>query len=403
MNKKLNNYSIKMIFGDLEKKELKPSSHLYRRFPGMLIGDACKAFSMEYCKEAKERPGLVLLSVILSAHRNYTKQVEPHIDRIRKLNFKTFHDLKMKTINLSYFSQFCGMDDYKKYRIIVNLLNVIEELKNTMGITGDYEVMEQWAKKADYRDLENDSIGSIKGIGIATFQHLRMNFGADTVKPDQRVKEVLNKEFHFISKNDIDYIHAVEEISKVVEESALYVDQVFVNYGSGYYVSENEKEDTQKKFLKAEALTYSDISYESINKRKLKKSYIVDISTLEDITVDGISEPEDENNLIHNKNDNVSLIKDDSNNISQMIEYLTNSTKEMNLKFIKRADGAIIAELKNPITRVKNVFTYWETSISISVRVIGLIDPRKTYYSVQQMEHDELLNKIKAKYNEIAG
>ena len=86
-----------------------------------------------------------------------------------------------------------------------------------------------------------------------------------------------------------------------------------------------------------------------------------------------------------------------------MIEYLTNSTKEMNLKFIKRADGAIIAELKNPITRVKNVFTYWETSISISVRVIGLIDPRKTYYSVQQMEHDELLNKIKAKYNEIAG
>ena len=195
----------------------------------------------------------------------------------------------------------------------------------------------------------------------------------------------------------------MEEISKVVEESALYVDQVFVNYGSGYYVSENEKEDTQKKFLKAEALTYSDISYESINKRKLKKSYIVDISTLEDITVDGISEPEDENNLIHNKNDNVSLIKDDSNNISQMIEYLTNSTKEMNLKFIKRADGAIIAELKNPITRVKNVFTYWETSISISVRVIGLIDPRKTYYSVQQMEHDELLNKIKAKYNEIAG
>ena len=62
----------------------------------------------------------------------------------------------------------------------------------------------------------------------------------------------------------------MEEISKVVEESALYVDQVFVNYGSGYYVSENEKEDTQKKFLKAEALTYSDISYESINKRKLK-------------------------------------------------------------------------------------------------------------------------------------
>lgn len=372
----LNNDEIKKIVSNLEKKELKTSSHLYKRFPGHKIGQACEGFSSEYSKEAVEKPGLVLLSVILAAHRNYTKQVEPCIDRLRKQRFNTFNDLKTKTQNFSYFSAFCGMNDYQKYGILVNLLNTIEKLKKSSGMTGDYEVMEKWAKDTNYYELGNDPIGSIKGIGIATFQHLRMNFGANTVKPDQRVKEVLNKEFNFASNDDIDCINAVEQISEIVGKSALYLDQVFVNYGSGYYVKDYE----------------NDIGNSDIHQKSLK----IDDSIL--------LEPTPNNSKYNVKADN--HFDSDMNiedNVILMREYLNKSTEGMAVHFKTRNDGGVIVELNSPTTRVKNLFTFWPTLSSISVIILGLLEPRKVYRSVYDMEQDRVATKIKSKYNELAG
>jgi len=217
------------------------SSLLYRRFPRKLIGEASDIISCEYSNEAKERPGLILLAVILAAHRNYTKQVEPQINRIRQMNFNSFQDLKQRTKSFTDFALFCGMRDMEKYTIIVHLLAVIDEFKNNRGIVNDFDVMQNWTLRANCIKYMEDIVCGIKGIGIATFQHLRMNFGANTVKPDQRVKEVLNREFRFCSNNEIDYISAVEYIAMVIQKSALYVDQVFVNYGSGYCINNNSK------------------------------------------------------------------------------------------------------------------------------------------------------------------
>lgn len=237
----INENEIKAIVNKLEGKKLRETSHLYKRFPGKLIGEASVVFANNYCNEAQERPGLVLLAVILAAHRNYTKQVEPQIDRIRKMDFYSFEDLKKKAKDFETFVEFCGMRDLEKYTIVTEVLSVIEKLKKYSGITEDYSVMQTWALNAKYINYSGDIIGRIKGVGIATFQHLRMNFGANTVKPDQRVKEVLNREFRFHANNDIDYIFAVEYIAKVLGKSALYIDQIFVNYGSGYYNNSTEK------------------------------------------------------------------------------------------------------------------------------------------------------------------
>ncbi len=352
---------IKTILSNLESRELKTSSHLYRRFPGRLIGEASEVFSHEYCKEAQERPGLVLLAVIMAAHRNYTKQVEPQVNNIRKTDLYSFEDLKRKTKTLKDFAAFCGMNDPDKYSIIVELLHVIDIMKQKSGINGDFGVMQKWAVNTSYINFKNDIIGKIKGIGIATFQHLRMNFGANTVKPDQRVKEVLNKEFQFYSDNDVDYIFAVEYIAKTVGKPALYIDQVFVNYGSGYYTNTYNTEN---------------VVSNNISKSKLE---VIAYNSPNIFRGQGKTEP--------------------------MLEYIYSAIKDLDVSIERRNDGGYIAvanKLRH-LKRGKNVFTYWPTSSSVAVIILGIIPKRKTYNSVQEMEKDQVAEKIKLKYTQIVG
>ncbi len=351
----LNKNEIKEIVTTLEEKELKLSSHLYKRFPGKLIGEASDVFSNEYSREAEERPGLVLLSTILAAHRNYTKQVEPQINRIRQMDFYSFEDLKHKTKDFNEFSIFAGMRDLEKYTIIIKLLDTIDKMKIQYGETNDYDVMKKWALKADYKKLKEDIIGRIKGVGIATFQHLRMNFGANTVKPDQRVKEVLNHEFKFYSNKDIEYISAVEYIAKVIDKSTLYVDQVFVNYGSGYYV---------------------------------KSHYVKNRPDTKPIRLGQKEQRVDKGGSA----------------VEQILKYIKDSIKDLDVVVKKRNAGGyiVVANELRHLSQGKNIFTYWPTSSSVAIIILKLL-PRKTYYSIEEMEKDQVATKIREKYRQMVG
>jgi len=355
----LNDDEIKSTMYNLEQKELKVSSHLYKRFPGRLIGEVSDTFSNEYSNEAKERPGLVLLSVVLAAHRNYTKQVEPQIDRIRRMDFYSFEDLIQKTKSFNEFTILTGMKDLEKYTIIIELINVINKLKTHSGIVNDYSVMEKWALKSNHINFKEDIIGGIKGIGIATFQHLRMNFGANTIKPDQRVKEVLNQEFKFYADNDIEYISAVEYIAKIIGKSALYVDQVFVNYGSGYYINKNNRED--------------EVDNKENQQRYINKPVIA--------------------NSKRNKM---------KNSVEEMAEYIKETVKNLDVFIEKRGDGGciVVAKVLSHKKRGKNVVTYWMTSNSISVIILQVLE-RTTFYSLNDMKNAEIAEKIEAKYNQM--
>jgi hypothetical protein len=75
----------------------------------------------------------------------------------------------------------------------------------------------------------------VRGIGPAAFQHLRMNFGVDTTKPDQRVKEVLEREFGFRLFDAAAAVVALEELAERTGYTVIELDQICVNYGSGYY------------------------------------------------------------------------------------------------------------------------------------------------------------------------
>ena len=57
----------------------------------------------------------------------------------------------------------------------------------------DRAALRSWAQKANVDEWWADPIGRVKGVGLVTFQYLRMMGGVDTVMPDKIVKRVINE------------------------------------------------------------------------------------------------------------------------------------------------------------------------------------------------------------------
>ena len=226
----------------LKNSELRPSSHLYPDHGAIKIWDAVNVWRGD--KESpNSNPAIIFLRVVLAANRNYTKQVKPKIDKIisEYPNLKSFAELEILVNELSQkeFFDFWGHKDHKKYQTLKDLLKAVHKIRDRYKIEDDYNLMQQWSKDLNLAKYDKDVIGKIKNVAIATIQHLRMDFGIDTVKPDQRVIEVLQREFQFMKVSQKRAIQIVEEIAKISEIQIRKIDLILVNYGSGYYADRN--------------------------------------------------------------------------------------------------------------------------------------------------------------------
>jgi hypothetical protein len=225
---------------ELGNKNLTKTGHGFLTFGAIPIIQSSKNSTINYSNKSKEKPVIGLIDVVLAANRNYNKVVEPNIKRIEEEqpNLRNFTELKelVKSKTQNDFYTFWGHKDEKKYRTLQNILNKIEQLKKeNPSITDDFTLMNDWGTKADLTNYKTDIIGSIPNVAIATFQHLRMTFGVDTIKPDQRVKEILDYEFGLEKLSDLNTIKAVEQIAEIAKLKVITIDQIFVQYGSSYY------------------------------------------------------------------------------------------------------------------------------------------------------------------------
>lgn len=226
------------ILKKIAEKPLTETAHAFSDYGAISIGEAAGKSTKNYSDKAKLKPAIALLTVVLSANRNYNKVVKPNIEIIEKTDLATFDQLNelLKVKSQREFYTFWNHKDEKKYKTLKNLLVAIDQLKEVYpNAKSDYEILNLWGKNADLLNIENDIIGNIPNIATATFQHLRMVFGIDTIKPDQRVKEVLDYEFGIQKLNDENAIKAVEKIASIANLKVITVDQIFVNYGAGYY------------------------------------------------------------------------------------------------------------------------------------------------------------------------
>ncbi|MEM3145880.1 MAG: hypothetical protein QW332_07890, partial [Thermoproteota archaeon] len=97
---------------------------------------------------------------------------------------------------------------------------IAKEIASYLSTLSDDDkiALRSWARNAKLENWRKDPIGSIKGVGLVTFQYLRMMGGIDTVMPDKIVKRVINE---ILEKAGLEPVNDDMEFIKRVEEVAL--------------------------------------------------------------------------------------------------------------------------------------------------------------------------------------
>lgn len=231
---------IASIIERIGNENLTKTGHGYKDFGAIPIRIAAEKSTGIFSDRWRKKPALGLISVVLAANRNYNKVVEPNLDKIEQAEpeLKTFQQLSLllERKTKDEFYSLWGHKDEKKYKTLQNLITKIEKLKAKFpDYKDDFNLLNKWGESADLQNYKQDLIGSTPNVAVATFQHLRMVFGVDTVKPDQRVKEVLQYEFALPKLSDKIAIKTVEQIAEFLQLKVITVDQIFVKYGSSYY------------------------------------------------------------------------------------------------------------------------------------------------------------------------
>ena len=215
------------------------TAHGYCASVGETVRDAAERGTRNYTENSRSSSAIAIMDVILAANRGYNKQVKGHIERLREryssLTLKRLAKMVDEAGTAESFRETWGHNDEGKFQTLKDVLAVImPRLGRKDSPDHDFAVLAAWAESAQLASMRDDPLGAVRNIGIATFQHLRMTFGVNTVKPDRRVKDVLQREFG-LRLSDRKSILVVERMAEAERISPLLLDQIFVKYGSGHY------------------------------------------------------------------------------------------------------------------------------------------------------------------------
>ncbi len=169
------------------------------------------------CLATKRWGGSAVLMVVDAAFTsiglNYFQAVVPKVEEferafVRTRKVKSLEDLAAADLG-KLKKVWRNERSWRMARKIASYLASLNE--------NEKEALRAWARNADLKNWRSDAIGRINGVGINTFQYLRMMGGVDTVMPDKIVKRVINKILREGGRKSVEeniaFIEAVHEIS----------------------------------------------------------------------------------------------------------------------------------------------------------------------------------------------
>jgi hypothetical protein len=170
------------------------------------------------CLQTRRWGGNVVLMVVdasfTSIGLNYFTAVVPKVLEFDRLFVKTGYIKNLKGLSLAPLDQLKVV--WKNQRSW-NVATMIARVLSNIDLD-DREAFRKWAKESNLEKWKEDPIGRIKGVGLVTYQYLRMMGGIDTVMPDKIVKKVLNEILEKAGlkkiENDMHFILKIEEIAK---------------------------------------------------------------------------------------------------------------------------------------------------------------------------------------------
>lgn len=183
-----------------------------------------------------DQPAIICMDAVLSIRRKYNAFVVPRLQAFGEQypDVKSLTALE-KMIESLGEDRFCKAWNYNHLdrvhllrRLIARFLDYINEHK----FVDELEGMRHWAintQPAAYKHF------GVQGIGLATFQYLRMLLGAQTVKPDVHIKraifDALDKEVSGAKAIDL-----IEAVSKTLNVPATVLDhQIWKHFSAGNY------------------------------------------------------------------------------------------------------------------------------------------------------------------------
>jgi len=107
----------------------------------------------------------------------------------------------------------------RSWQAAKSIASYLYELGKTEGL-GEQRVFRFWAANSQLEGWREDPIGKISGVGITTFQYLRMMGGVDTAMPDKIVRRVVKQildeaESDMPTEGDIDLVRTIERLSQL--------------------------------------------------------------------------------------------------------------------------------------------------------------------------------------------
>lgn len=171
----------------------------------------------ERCLKTERWGGSVVLMVVDAAFTslglNYFTAVVPKVIKFRQKFMENGKISRLKDLLEADINELKKVwkneRSWKAAREIASYLTTVNP--------DDRMALRIWAKNAKLEKWKQDPIGKIKGVGLVTFQYLRMMGGIDTIMPDKIVKRVINEILIKAGlkpiKNDIEFIKKAEEIA----------------------------------------------------------------------------------------------------------------------------------------------------------------------------------------------
>ncbi len=165
---------------------------------------------------------IVVDAALDSSGLNYFNIVVPRVRR--------FYSEYVETCEICSFSDFARLSpDDARLRAIMNnrrVWHVAIEICRILNarrahFNSDFQALRDWAEHTHYDKWREDDIGRISGVGLITFQYLRMQAGVDTSMPDKIIKRVVADEFGIHENDDIEFIRAMERLSRAIGYSQL--------------------------------------------------------------------------------------------------------------------------------------------------------------------------------------
>jgi len=163
--------------------------------------------------------------------QNYFAQVKPSVE--------AFQAQFLDTGRITSFSELATLDQqspalteifeaHRKRRVLSRGADVFANIDGG----NDLDRLQQWARDADPTTYSEDPFGRIRGVGLRTFQYLRMIAGIDTVKPDIQVRRFIEAlaeatdNPHLDASTDITVLESCQWISDKTDYRMIELDQM---------------------------------------------------------------------------------------------------------------------------------------------------------------------------------